>query len=50
MALVQEECKNDDLVEDIYLLAMECGEFTEDKASDAKLKAAAQKVLDGAKN
>jgi myosin heavy subunit len=38
VALVQEECKNDDLVEDIYLLAMECGEFTEDKASDAKLK------------
>lgn len=31
VALVQEECNNDDLVEDIYLLAMECGEFGENK-------------------
>lgn len=38
VALVQDECKNDDLVEDIYLLAMECGEFNEDKPGDAKLR------------
>lgn len=34
VALVQEECKNDDLVDDIYLLAMEC----EDASTNDEIK------------
>jgi chromosome segregation ATPase len=31
VALAQNECKDDDLVDDIYLMALECGELDEDK-------------------